>query len=285
MSPLTARQLRKSVNPWGQHRVQGRETPVGGRSRNADVDLGYRRDSMTLALAGALRYFARRTEAVPTMHQAFERAPQARDESRPSRVEVRRVTALCDAEFREAVALLVEAFDGSTLFQLAIPEPATRRRLVDLLFTAALKDALRFGQVELAYNGPIAGVFIWYPPGLYPLPALRMLWAAPLGIAKLARANMTLNRVRPQVRHCHGYFLGGRPGEQVGSSLARRVLEIADEVGHLIYLETQEPRAVNLYTRLGFRILENGIETVPGGPLTWTMWREPREATTTTRAA
>jgi len=229
------------------------------------------------------------------MHQAFERAPAARDEARPPRVEVRRVTAMCDAEFREAVALLVKAFDGSTLFQLAFPEPATRCRLVDLLFTAALKDALRFGQVELAYNGRIAGVFIWYPPGLYPLSALRtlrllpeylrMLWAAPLGIAKLARANMTLNRVRPQVRHCHGYFLGGRPGEQVGSSLARRVLEIADEVGHPIYLETQEPRAVNLYTRLGFHILENGIETLPGGPLTWTMWREPREASTTTRAA
>src|SRR5262249_37838009 len=160
---------------------------------------------MALALAGALRYFARRTEPVPTMHQAFERAPAARDEARQPRAAVRRVTALGDAEFREAVALLVEAFDGSTLFQLAFPEPATRRRLVDLLFTAALKDALRFGQVELAYNGHIAGVFIWYPPGLYPLSALRtlrvlpeylrMLWSAPLGTAKLAVASMTVHQV------------------------------------------------------------------------------------------
>ena len=249
---------------------------------------------MALALAGALRYFARRTETVPTTHQGLERAPAAR-ESKSSRVEVRRVTALCDAEFREAVTLLVKAFDGSTLFRLAFPEPTTRHKLVDLLFTAALKDALRFGQVELAYNGHIAGVFIWYPPGLYPLSALRtmrllpeylrMLWAAPLGIAKLARANITLNRVRPQAPHCHGYFLGGRPGDQVGNALARRVLQIADEVGHPIYLETQEPRAVNLYIRLGFRMLEDGIETVPGGPLTWTMWREPRHASTATRAA
>src|SRR5262245_45349631 len=155
---------------------------------------------MALALAGALRYFARRTE---TVHQVLERAPATRESGSP-RIEVRRVTGLSDAEFREAVALLVEAFDGSTLFQLAFPESVTRRKLVDLLFSAALKDALRFGQVELAYNGHIAGVFIWYPPGLYPLSALRtmrllpeylrMLWAAPLGIAKLARANMTLNR-------------------------------------------------------------------------------------------
>jgi hypothetical protein len=247
---------------------------------------------MALALASALRYFARRAETVPTMYQVPERAPAAR-ESGSSRVEVRPVTGLSDAEFREAVALLVKAFDGSTLFQLAFPEPVARHKLVDLLFSAALKDALRFGQVELAYNAHITGVFIWYPPGLYPLSALRtmrllpeylrMLWAAPLGIAKLARANLTLNRLRPRVPHCHGYFLGGGPGEQVGSLLGRRVLRIADEVGHPIYLETQEPRAVNLYTRHGFRMLENGIETVPGGPLTWTMWREPRQATTATR--
>src|SRR5262245_41981572 len=115
---------------------------------------------MALALAGALRYFARRTEAVPTTYQVIERAPAARD-TKSSRAEVRRVTALSDAEFREAVALLVNAFDGSTLFQLAFPDPATRCKLVDLLFTAALKDALRFGQVEFAYNGHIAGAFIW----------------------------------------------------------------------------------------------------------------------------
>jgi hypothetical protein len=42
---------------------------------------------------------------------------------------------------------------------------------------------------------------------------------------------------------------------------------------------------VHLYIRVGFRMLEDGIETVPGGPLTWTMWREPRRANTATRAA
>jgi len=146
------------------------------------------------------------------MSQAFERVPSARAAG-TSRVEVRRVTALSPAERDEAVALLVAAFDGSTLFQLAFPDPVRRRKLVDLLFTAALKDALRWGQVEVAYNGRIAGVFIWYPPGLYPYSALRtlrllpeylrMLVAAPLGIAKLFRANMTLNRIRPQVPHCH----------------------------------------------------------------------------------
>ena len=53
---------------------------------------------------------------------------------------------------------------------------------------------------------------------------------------------------------------------------------MADETERPIYLETQECRCVNLYSRLGFRMLQNGIETWPGGPTTWTMWREPRQA-------
>jgi hypothetical protein len=47
-------------------------------------------------------------------------------------------------------------------------------------------------------------------------------------------------------------------------------------MGQPIYLETQEPRSMNLYSRFGFERLQDGIETFPGGPLTWTMWREPR---------
>lgn len=250
---------------------------------------------MALALAGTLRYLAQRTRAVPpAMPQVLDHVASPRTAG-PSRVEVRQVRSLSTADWHDAVALLTAAFDGSTLFRLAFPDPAMRQKLVHLLFTAALKDALRFGQVEIAYNGHVAGVFIWYPPGLYPYSVLRtvrlmpeylrMLVAAPLGILTLFRANSTLNRIRPKAPHCHGYFLGGRPGEQVGNALARRVLQIADEVGHPIYLETQEPRAVNLYTRLGFSMLENGIETVPGGPPTWTMWRQPRAAKTATRAA
>jgi hypothetical protein len=52
-------------------------------------------------------------------------------------------------------------------------------------------------------------------------------------------------------------------------------LNEADDKGWPIYLETQERRSANLYARLGFKMLQDGIETLPGGPLTWTMWRAP----------
>jgi len=202
-----------------------------------------------------------------------------------SPIEIRQVTALSGAELREAATLLTAAFDPSPLFQLAFPNAKKRQRLLHILFTAVLEDALRFGHVEIAYHGRMAGILVWYRPGLYPISLLRTLrlmprylrlaiWA-PRGVMRLFRAQTLLNRLRPSSPHRHGYFLGGRPGEQIGAIFARRVLAVADETGRPFYLETQERPSVNLYLRLGFRMLENGIETLPGGPLTWTMWREP----------
>src|SRR5262245_48519307 len=108
-------QVREPASPTSRPRPGDAS---GGVLAKVEQTWGTRTDSMALALAGALRYFARRTEPVATAYQVIERAPAAR-ESKSSRVEVRRVTALSDAEFREAVALLVKAFDGSTLFRLA----------------------------------------------------------------------------------------------------------------------------------------------------------------------
>jgi hypothetical protein len=220
------------------------------------------------------------------MEQVIERMPLAAPVGR-SPVELRRVTVLSPAEVDEATALLTAAFDGSPMLCGAFPQPDTRRKIMQTLFTAVLADALRFGRIEIARNGHMAGVLIWYPPGLYPLSLARtlrlmphyarMVAAAPLGIAKLLYAQIKLNGMRPRAPHCHGYFLAGRPGEQVGSVLSKRLLTVADELGQPIYLETQEYRSVNLYTRLGFKMLQNDVETWPGGPSTWTMWREPHQ--------
>jgi hypothetical protein len=214
--------------------------------------------------------------------------PNSTKEVQPRKtpIEVRQVTALSGADLCETASLLTAAFDASPLFQLAFPNAEKRQRLLHILFTAVLEDALRFGHVEIAYRGRMAGILVWYQPGLYPISLLRTLRLlphylrvavrAPRGVMRLFRAQTLLNRLRPSSPHCHGYFLGGRSGEQIGAILARRVLAVADEAGHPFYLETQERRSVKLYLRLGFRTLGNGVEALPGGPLTWTMWREPR---------
>jgi hypothetical protein len=201
-------------------------------------------------------------------------------------IEIRpRTTTLPAAQRREAVEILAAAFDANPLFRSAFPDDATRSKILLTLYSILLDDALRWGRVAVAYNHRMLGLLTWYPPGYYPMSAgrilrhlpdyLRMVWLSPTGMLKLFRDQATLNRLRPTQSHCHGSVLGGRPGGQVGNVLMRCMLRHADENGWPLYLETQDARAVKLHSRLGFATVHGGFETIPGGPPTWTMWREP----------
>jgi hypothetical protein len=201
-------------------------------------------------------------------------------------VEFRSVSELAPEQLEEVAELLARAFDDTSLFQVSYPSPALRNWVLRALFATILKDAMRFGRVEIAHTHQIVGVVIWYPPGRYPMSVMRILRhmpeylritaASPLGVFKLFRAQLTLSAYRPKEPHCHGYFLCARPGNHVGVTLIKRVLKQVDELGMPIYLETQEGRTPNLYARFGFQMVRNGIETLPAGPLTWTMWRDPQ---------
>ena len=122
------------------------------------------------------------------------------------------------AELREAATMLACAFDDGPLFRLAFPRAASRSKILQTLFTTVIKDAVRFGRVEVAYNHKIVGMLVWYPPGGYPMSIPRILRhlaqyariaaVSPVGVLKLFRAQTTLNRLRPKQPHCHGYFFG-----------------------------------------------------------------------------
>jgi ribosomal protein S18 acetylase RimI-like enzyme len=76
----------------------------------------------------------------------------------------------------------------------------------------------------------------------------------------------------------HWYLLamGVRPeaqGRGLGSILLAHTLAHLDERGDAAYLEATSPRSRRLYERFGFEVTD---EFAPdGGPLLWSMWREP----------
>src|SRR5262249_37228330 len=140
-------------------------------------------------------------------------------------LEIRSVETLSRAELQEAAALLALSFDETSLFCMAFPKPAARRRILQGMFAAVLKDAVRFGRVEIAQSSQIVGIVIWYLPGGYPISMLRilrllpdylrMVVASPLGVLRLFRAERVLERLRPKAPHCHGQLLCARPGSRV----------------------------------------------------------------------
>src|ERR1700720_1032851 len=79
----------------------------------------------------------------------------------PPKFEIRPLTTLSCADLQEATTMLAYAFDEHPLFRLAFPKAASRSKILQTLFTAVLKDAIRFGQVEVACTQKIAGMLVW----------------------------------------------------------------------------------------------------------------------------
>lgn len=185
--------------------------------------------------------------------------------------------------------MLAHTFDESPIFHSAFPVPERRSKASRAIFAAVLKDGMRFGRVQIARNPEIVGALIWYLPGCYPPGLVRKVRlladyarvaAADLGgFIKVTRAEAIVAQLHPPEPHIYAYFIGVARGDQgrgVGKMLANYLVGEADRINLPIYLETQERSNVDWYKRLGCRILREGLALYPGGPPTWTMWRDIR---------
>jgi hypothetical protein len=56
--------------------------------------------------------------------------------------------------------MLAYAFDEHPLFRLAFPKAASRSTILQTLFATILKDAIRFGRVDVACSHKIVGMLI-----------------------------------------------------------------------------------------------------------------------------
>jgi hypothetical protein len=204
----------------------------------------------------------------------------------PSKLEVRRAVVLSDAEQQEIVLVLICAFAHDPFYSFIYPDTESRIRFLHWLFGAAVKDAVRFGRIDVAYRDKIVGVGINYAPGRYPLSFVRNMRClpeysrvavgSPGGFVQLYRALVGLNKVRPARPHSYGLHLAGQQGEFTGAALMEQWLNDADANHWPCYLETNHRKMVKFYSRFGFDVLQDGYEVFPGAPLTWTMWRERR---------
>lgn len=198
----------------------------------------------------------------------------------------RRVETFTSQELRDAAAMLVDIFFESPIFLYTFPEPDKRRKALQELFLASLKDAERFGIVDVIEREKFLSLFIYYPPRGYPMSASRVMRLLPhyarlflmsaRGVWRLYLTQKFLNRIRPTTPHCHALFLGAAGNGKYGALLIKKSLQYIDAKNWPVYLETQDPRTTKLYSRYGSRIVVDGVKSEPAAPPTWTMWREPR---------
>jgi hypothetical protein len=206
------------------------------------------------------------------------------------KVDVQRATTLSPAELNEAAAMLAGTFYEHPYLTALFPRAAIRMRAAHAMFAGSLKDGVRFGMVTIARdaNGKIAGLTIIYPPGAYPLSPARMLRLLPYmlrvavlspgGLMRIMRTKATLEKLLPKEPHLYGFLIGvdlGKRSGGFGGALLKAGVEEGDRRGLPIYFETQKHSVLDWACGAGFKVLREGIAMFPGGPLTWTLWREP----------
>ena len=199
-------------------------------------------------------------------------------------IEIREIKRLSSEQLHNAAAMLAHAFDKNPLHQAIFKNTATRAKASHAIFTAMLKDGMRFGRVLCAYKPSLVGVLVWYPPGAYPLWPSRHIRLMPhylraaavdfAGVIKFMRVLTALKRLHPKEPHCYCCCLGVAPGfqgQRVAWSLAIHFYREAERTHLPIYGETAQQSHVHLYRRLGGSVIHKDLELFPGAPSICTM--------------
>ena len=204
----------------------------------------------------------------------------------PAELEISRVVNLPETRLREAAALIADAFADHPYFMQAFPSERVRSEACGALFVAALRDGMEHGIVDVACEDRVVGVMLSYGPGSYPPSLGRVLrqWRQHLriaslslfGLLKLFATQSRLESLHPDEPHYHVFAIATDKARRgIANRLAARLFAVADAAGIPVYAETQEQGTLEWGCRLGFSVLRENVAMYPGGPKTWTLWREP----------
>jgi ribosomal protein S18 acetylase RimI-like enzyme len=180
--------------------------------------------------------------------------------------------------------LLARAFERDPQLSWLLGPSDDGRRRLERFFALQLRDAARYGAVDVAVedgSGGAIGAALWMPPGRrYPtvlrqlatIPTYARIFGSRLNAAQ--RALAATAKVHPTEPHWYLTVLGVEPREQgrgAGAALVRAGLARAGADGVPAYLETNSEKNVAIYEHLGFEVRDH-VE-IPGGcPPSTTMW-------------
>lgn len=183
-----------------------------------------------------------------------------------------------------AVDHLAAAFvDDPLMSWVFASDPESRLSNVAAWMRAEVQAALGYGHAYVDVDGQ--GAALWSPPekSFYDNVALTTEMFELVGGAESDRSEVVAEGLMEIGEHfpdttCFylaviGVASAGR-GAGVGGRLISRVLDICDDEGIDAYLESSNPRNVNLYERLGFEVTAE-VRMPEDGPIIRPMYRKP----------
>ncbi|HLI74829.1 MAG TPA: GNAT family N-acetyltransferase [Acidimicrobiales bacterium] len=177
---------------------------------------------------------------------------------------------------------LARAFEDDPVWEFLVPDPATRLRRCEVIFSTMLR--VQHVPHASCYTEPdLVAAAIWDPPRQWRMTPSQLLRGT-VGFARGFRSGMpnalrtlsAVERQHPKTPHYYLAILGTDPehqGKGIGSALLRPVLDRCDDSGLGAYLESSKESNIPFYRRHGFEV--TGEITLPKGPKIWPMWRDP----------
>lgn len=195
---------------------------------------------------------------------------------------------LTTGETAEAAQVLSRAFYDDPLQNYFLPGEDERRNNAAPIFQALLNYGCLYGEVLTTASG-VSAAAIWMRPGEWEMSEEGMAKAGfdqvpgAMGEDAFTRFLEFFAYIeeyhRRDAAEDHWYLavIGVDPplqGKGIGTSLIMPILRRADRAGLPCYVETAQQRNVPLYTRAGFKVIEDVVEPKSGVRI-WTFLRNP----------
>ncbi|WP_432861405.1 GNAT family N-acetyltransferase [Microbispora rosea] len=191
------------------------------------------------------------------------------------------ITRMTDAA--AAGGLIAETFHTDEITRWLIPRADDRLPMQRRFFTMWAGHALDHGDVYGVHeSGELAGVAVWFAAPFPEVPGEQEAIASFAGenAARYRLFGEVTEKLHPQEPHHYLAFIAlerGRTGRGLGTLLLREHHRRLDAEGIPAYLEASSEASRRLYLRHGYvDMLE--LVRLPGGPVMYPMWREPRPA-------
>ncbi|MBY8983588.1 MAG: GNAT family N-acetyltransferase [Candidatus Lokiarchaeota archaeon] len=192
---------------------------------------------------------------------------------------------------KEAIKVAGDAFQDDPVTIFSYPDETERKENIQYGFYMIYNYGIKHG-LTYATSKNLEGITIWLPPDkVYPSIWTLMKYGGfytmrKVGLKmKVMKRTMTVfnyeeERHKHLVPYDHWYFqnIAVKPEEQgkgYGGLLISTMLKTIEDEGLPVYVETNTEKAMSIYQKYGFEILEHGIIPETDVPL-WCMLRKPR---------
>jgi GNAT superfamily N-acetyltransferase len=179
--------------------------------------------------------------------------------------------------------VIADAFADLDVSRWLVPDPGMRRAIFPGYFAIHVEEALTGGLVLTTPARDAAALWLPVPPGGpgEPPPGHHARLAALTGqhLARFQALDSAFDQHHPDgPAHEHLAILAVRPGRQrlgIGTALLIARHGVLDRDGTPAYLEASDADKAAIYRTHGYADLGTPIQ-LPGGPVMYPMWRQPR---------